>query len=76
MPDFKIEIRENGPMRVYGAFELVDQQGETYTQPEGAVGYVVPLRRIRQQAVLRRLPPDLRIRGGEQSPLDCGMLVT
>ena len=22
-------------MRVYGPFELVDQQGETYTQPEG-----------------------------------------
>ncbi len=35
MPDFKIEIRENGPMRVYGPFELVDQQGEIYTQPEG-----------------------------------------
>ena len=31
MPDFKIEIRENGPMRVYGPFELVDQQGEIYT---------------------------------------------
>ena len=35
MPDFKIEIRENGPMRVYGAFELVDQNGGVYTQPEG-----------------------------------------
>ena len=35
MPDVKIEIRENGPVRVYGAFELVDKDGNTYNQPEG-----------------------------------------
>ena len=35
MPDVKIEIRSNGPMRVYGPFELVDQEGNPYTIPEG-----------------------------------------
>ena len=35
MADVKIEIRENGPNRVYGAFELVDQDGNSYTIPEG-----------------------------------------
>ena len=35
MADVKIEIRENGPMRVYGAFDLVDKDGNSYTQPEG-----------------------------------------
>ena len=35
MADVKIELRENGPMRVYGAFELVDKDGNSYTQPEG-----------------------------------------
>ena len=35
MPDVKIEIRENGPMRVYGPFELVDKDGNSYTQPDG-----------------------------------------
>jgi len=35
MPDVKIEIRENGPMRVYGSFELVDKDGNSYTQPDG-----------------------------------------
>ena len=35
MPDVKIEIRSNGPMRVYGPFELVDQERNPYTIPEG-----------------------------------------
>ena len=35
MPDVKLEIRENGPIRVYGPFELVDKDGKSYTQPEG-----------------------------------------
>ncbi len=35
MADVKIEIRNNGPMRVYGPFELVDQEGKAYTIPEG-----------------------------------------
>ena len=35
MPDVKLEIRANGPTRVYGAFELVDQDGNSYTLPEG-----------------------------------------
>jgi CDGSH-type Zn-finger protein len=35
MADVKIEIRNNGPMRVYGPFDLVDQEGKSYTIPEG-----------------------------------------
>ena len=35
MPDFKIEVRQNGPNRVYGSFELVDQDGNSFTIPEG-----------------------------------------
>ncbi len=35
MPDVKIEVRLNGPNRVYGAFELVDQDGNSFTIPEG-----------------------------------------
>ncbi len=35
MADVKIELRNNGPMRVYGPFELVDQDGKAYTVPEG-----------------------------------------
>ncbi len=35
MADVKIELRNNGPMRVYGPFDLVDQEGKSYTIPEG-----------------------------------------
>ena len=35
MPDVKIEIRSIGHMRVYGPVELVDQEGNPYTIPEG-----------------------------------------
>jgi CDGSH iron-sulfur domain-containing protein 3 len=35
MPDVKIEIRANGPYRVTGPIEIVDQQGKAYTIPEG-----------------------------------------
>lgn len=35
MSDVKIEVRLNGPLRVYGPFELVDQDGASYTIPEG-----------------------------------------
>ena len=35
MPDVKIEIRLNGPNRVYGPFELVDQDGNSFAIPEG-----------------------------------------
>ena len=35
MPDVKLEIRANGPTRVYGPFELVDQDGNTYNLPDG-----------------------------------------
>jgi CDGSH-type Zn-finger protein len=35
MADVKIEIRANGPSRVYGPIEIVDQDGNNYTLPEG-----------------------------------------
>ena len=35
MADVRIEVRANGSNRVYGPFELVDQDGNTYTIPEG-----------------------------------------
>lgn len=35
MPDIKIEVRENGPIRVYGPIEIVDDSGNDYTIPEG-----------------------------------------
>ena len=35
MADVKIEVRANGPLRVAGPIELVDQSGKAYTVPEG-----------------------------------------
>jgi CDGSH-type Zn-finger protein len=35
MADVKIEVRANGPYRVTGPIELVDQQGKAYSIPEG-----------------------------------------
>jgi CDGSH-type Zn-finger protein len=35
MANVKIEIRENGPLRVYGPIDLVDAKGQAYTIPEG-----------------------------------------
>ncbi len=35
MADVRIEIRENGPSRVTGPIEIVDQEGNNYAIPEG-----------------------------------------
>jgi CDGSH-type Zn-finger protein len=35
MADVRIEVRANGPNQVHGPFDLVDQNGNTYTIPEG-----------------------------------------
>ena len=35
MADVKIEVRENGPLRVTGPIDLVDKDGKAYTIPEG-----------------------------------------
>ena len=35
MADVKIEIRNNGPLRVTGPVDLVDTEGNPYTIPEG-----------------------------------------
>ena len=35
MADVRIEVRANGSNRVYGPIDLVDQDGNSYTIPEG-----------------------------------------
>ena len=35
MADTKIEIRENGPLRVTGPIDIVDKDGNAYAIPEG-----------------------------------------
>ena len=35
MADTKIEIRENGPLRVTGPLDIVDKDGNAYSIPEG-----------------------------------------
>ena len=35
MADVKIEIRENGPLRVTGPVTITDKDGKEYTIPEG-----------------------------------------
>ena len=35
MAEAKVEVRLNGPLRVYGEIEIVDVDGENYTVPEG-----------------------------------------
>lgn len=35
MADVKIEVRMNGPIRVQGPFDLVDQDGKAFKVPEG-----------------------------------------
>ena len=35
MADVKIEIRENGPIRVTGPIDIVDKDGNAYSIPEG-----------------------------------------
>ena len=35
MANAKVEVRLNGPLRVYGEIEIVDVEGKNYTVPEG-----------------------------------------
>ncbi len=35
MPDVKIMVRMNGPLRVYGPFTMVDVDDKEFTIPEG-----------------------------------------
>ena len=35
MPDVKVMVRANGPLRVYGPFTLVDGDENEFTIPEG-----------------------------------------
>jgi CDGSH-type Zn-finger protein len=35
MPDVRIEVRVNGPNRISGPIEIVDQDGNAFPVPEG-----------------------------------------
>ena len=35
MADVKVEVRENGPLRISGPIEILDKDGNPYTIPEG-----------------------------------------
>jgi CDGSH-type Zn-finger protein len=35
MADAKIQVRNNGPLRVTGPFDLIDAEGKVYTLPQG-----------------------------------------
>ena len=35
MAEVRIEVRTNGPNRVYGPIDVVDQDGNAYTVPDG-----------------------------------------
>ena len=35
MADVRIEVRANGPNRVFGPIEIVDEDGNAYAIPEG-----------------------------------------
>lgn len=35
MADVKIQVRQNGPLRVIGPIELIDMEGNAYNIPEG-----------------------------------------
>ena len=35
MADVKVEIRENGPLRVTGPIDITDKDGNAYSIPEG-----------------------------------------
>ena len=35
MADTKIEVRSNGPYRITGPIEIVDQDGNSFSLPEG-----------------------------------------
>ena len=35
MADVRIEVRANGPIRVFGPIDIVDEDGTPYTIPEG-----------------------------------------
>jgi CDGSH-type Zn-finger protein len=35
MADVKIQVRNNGPLRVTGPIDLIDMEGKVYTLPQG-----------------------------------------
>ena len=60
MADVKVEIRGNGPLRVIGEIEIDRPERQQLHHPRGAVGLLLPLRTVGQQALLRRHAPRLR----------------
>ena len=52
----KITPTHNGPLRVEGDFEIVDPWRKTFRARRPDEGLALPLRPLRQQALLRRHP--------------------
>ena len=61
MADVKVEVRGNGPLRVIGEIEIVDQSGNNYNHSRGAVGILLPLWAIRQQARSATAPTAIAV---------------
>ena len=57
----KVIIRNNGPVRIEGEFTVVDQDGKPFDLA-GRTVISLWLRRIIQQALLRRNPQQVRLR--------------
>ena len=67
MSDFKITVRDSGPLRLEGDITLLDE-GRQGLGPRRAHGRLtVPVRGVHQQAVLRRLAQPLGLRLGLRS---------
>ena len=64
MADCTIRAIPNGPYRLTGPARITDPQGNETVIEEGAVGLALPLRRLGEQAVLRRHAQPHRIPGG------------
>ena len=62
MSDVQIQITDNGPYKVTGDIELFDQAGNPFLHA-GQRSLPVPLRRLNEQAVLRRNALQDRVPG-------------
>ena len=69
MADVKIEVRANGPNRVYGPIDVVDQDGNAYNVPEGRWVSLCRCGQSGKKPLLRRHPHALRIRSRVRGPV-------
>ena len=69
MANVRIEVRANGPNRITGPIEIVDQDGNAYAIPEGKWVAFCRCGRVEQQALLRWNASDMRLRVGIQGKI-------